>query len=882
MSPPANPASGPRVAAWRIPLLLAWGGVLAVAAGRAAVASWREAFPVFLAGPWRPHAGILAANLGSHLAVVAAAVVMLAALWQTGRAGIAWLAARGLARDLRAAAVLPLGAGAAAAALAGLLFVRLWFGWLVVAVPFGLAAIAMAGGGANRLAPAFARARGRLADPPLAAAVAGLCLFLPWMLLPETHDDAWSYFLAAPDRWLKAHGLAVQGAYTHCHFPLLAEMLYAPALALGLDQVPKWLNLGVFLSGALGLLTRVGPGRAGWGLLFAVPVASGFVLTTGKDEGFIAGWGMLAGACALAGADRGRPSRGALRVSAICAGLALATKITALPVLAWVPAAMCLEGGVAAFARLPGWGAVVVLACAPFFLRPWLVTGDPFYPLSPAVAPFLPWTIPGWDDRHLAVWRSWFYGGPFTLARLGRIAVELPREQAAAVWVLPACLLAAGRGRRIALAALGAYLLTCLTTDNPLVFRIAFPALAPAVLAAGVAAPEMWAGSRVLRIAGLGLLVIAGVHRVGLQGTGATSCWNPDPFPYLAGAVDRAAHVRRGLTAIADTEDFLARRPRGRRILVAGEIRTYRMPVECLIAEDPTGGSVPILWELGEESATERDWRKRMRQLGADRLIYNSIRAQGGAAGIAPFAWNDRGLALWRRAFGRWMELERIPAQVEARHGGLYIYRLRRSPAAPAPAFLMHLPGTEGLTAPALRDPDPRRALAESLALTGRMPGIGQFMTVAAFFARISGRADLAWRLGREPFEAGEVEDENVLGFGLASFATGRLDDASAAFGKLVAVYPDQRRIGEDYLARVGFRLALRLLPRDPPAATRLAQAGLDRLRATGLVRELAPIVELLEEIVSCGGGPGLARTVLPRLRETERELVQAAAWQGR
>jgi hypothetical protein len=645
------------------------------------------------------------------------------------------------------------------------------------------------------------------------AAIVLLLLLVPRMLAPETHDDAWTYALAGPDRWLKAHGLAVLFADYRVHFPMLAELPYAFALAAGADQGASWLSLALFLCGAGAAAATVAPrGARGWAFLLVVGAANATSAAFGKSDGPAAGFVLLAFALAV---------KGRLAPAAAVAGMALATKYSAPVAVAWVAVVARMEGRRFRTAHLAVAGLVVV----PWLVKSWLLTGDPAYPLLGARFPSV---VPGWDARVAEAWRAWGHGEPAW--KWAESAVRgLAGENAAFLFMVPMLLTRRG-GTGPVIAALIAYGSWFVMMSSTHAARHAFPALAGMLVLASAEAPGLARAPLPARAGWFAALAVAAACR--LTAPFGAAVWNANPFPYILGMQDRAVFVRQGLTVVADLEGRLAGAGSRGAVMLVGEQRTYGMPRTALEMTPDGGAGVPWFWSEMGRARDDRDILKRFRQLGADRLAYNPVRGFATGSIFHPFAWPPAGLARWAGFFGRWMDPEYVSPTMDYRHGMFYLYRLRATPR-PAPAFLMHLPGTEGefyrragMTG--------KRSLNESVRLQlsalASMPPVGFYYGVAGYGARLAGQYPLALSLYERPWRAGQVEQALLMVRGVCLLKTGRYAEALESFERGRGVYPDLSLDVDDYSARARFLLALSVARVDPGRAARVAGEGLDVL----------------------------------------------------
>jgi 4-amino-4-deoxy-L-arabinose transferase-like glycosyltransferase len=239
-----------------------------------------------------------------------------------------------------------------------------------------------------------------------ASAVFCLALALAWALAPPYAFDAAVYHLRQVNIYLVEHSLFIAVDSAYAGFPGLMQMLFAFTLALGGDSAPQLIHF-TFLP--LTILAAAALGRRLWSLELTWPVAA--LLTAVPTLLLVAAWPYVDGALmfytlllffALAlwlQDGRTRSTRWLVLAGVLC-GIATETKYTAL----WYP----LAGAVLIVlrARRDGWrttlgglalfGAVTLLVAAPWYLRNWLLTGNPVYPYL--------WGGPAWDPGRSAWW----------------------------------------------------------------------------------------------------------------------------------------------------------------------------------------------------------------------------------------------------------------------------------------------------------------------------------------------------------------------------------------------------------------------------------------------------------------------------------------------
>jgi len=769
-------------------LLFAWAAVVLAVAAPAALRGIAELAGTLAAGWPRPSLAVIAASWAAHARILAAALLPALALWSAGSLPVRWLP--GFPAAVRGPAGFLVGAGAVGMAGLGLASVRLFYPGLLI-LAFVLPAIAgwrtrspvrlPAGGGAARL-----------------ATIVALAACIPWMLVPESHPDGWEYFLAGPERMLAAHGLSVLGATPPMHYPAVAEMLYALPVWVDADAAAKILNALALVAGALILSRAVGAGWEGLCLL-ATAATTAALVASGKNEGFAAGFVMLA----LAGAWNGR-----WITSAVAAGFALSTKYLAGLNVAWVPVVCFLPAGRGGVPRLVRWSAVALGVAVPWYAKSYLLTGDPAYPVLSGIWPALQ---PGWDARNAEVWALCTGGAAWRPGGIGALAIALVREHAALVLVLPLLLAAPGAGRRAAVGGLATLVLWYAFFVPTQLQRWAFPAYAPLfVLAAGAVAAAARSGA-VAR-----LLVGAAVGTAWLGALGGRAA-DPNPLPAALGLETRDSYRARVLTTFKPTRAFMEGKQAPGALLLCGEMREYRLPRPCRLEGAHASGEAPLFWRLTAACTTEAGMARKLRQLGVTRILVNPVLGMTNAPLFIPFAWSDRQLRLHAGFVGRWWDLEFAPPQTDSRNGCAYVYRMRRSPRAVPPAELLHLPGTEGEVLAAVRlaeDGFLPQAVAHLAAYTARMPRVLEYEDTAAWIASHAGDFETAWRLARPGAEPGRLDDENFKTFSVAAYMTRRWTDALRGYELVRAAYPDWAEVADRFSAEARFQMAVERIGR--------------------------------------------------------------------
>ena len=228
-------------------------------------------------------------------------------------------------------------------------------------------------------------------DIPAAGLLAALLVagFL-LALTPETGKDALIYHLAAPRLYLKHHGFYFIPGNVFAGYPLLGEMNYLFALFFDGDRLAKaihftllceiLLGIGVFTRSLL--RDRAFPAL---GMLVFASIPSVFAVAhAAYNDLFVAYFTLAALYAFLKWSEEER--REWLAFCALFTGAACASKYTALllPLLGALGVLWACsrrkENLLSAIRHILLYGVVVFLAGAPFYLKNWYMTGNPFYP----------------------------------------------------------------------------------------------------------------------------------------------------------------------------------------------------------------------------------------------------------------------------------------------------------------------------------------------------------------------------------------------------------------------------------------------------------------------------------------------------------------------
>ena len=210
------------------------------------------------------------------------------------------------------------------------------------------------------------------------------------VLTPETGKDALIYHLAVPKLYLRQHGFFFIPGNVFAGYPLLGEMHYLLALFIQNDILAKAMHYAVLCGTLLGIslfirfLMREN-GFPALSILIFVTIPSVFAVShAAYNDLFVTFFTLAAFYSFLRWSEE--KSHIWLILCAIFSGSAAACKYTALLL---VPLG-CLgilwinfhhkTGALRALRHIALYAAGAFIAGSPFYLKNWIVTGNPFYP----------------------------------------------------------------------------------------------------------------------------------------------------------------------------------------------------------------------------------------------------------------------------------------------------------------------------------------------------------------------------------------------------------------------------------------------------------------------------------------------------------------------
>ena len=218
----------------------------------------------------------------------------------------------------------------------------------------------------------------------LLLAVTAVIVLINCFVPPATDEwDALSYHLAAPKAYLQAGRIVYLPTDHHSNFPFTMQMLFLVALTVNGFPLANLIHFGTAaLTVATVLLIardRMPPavGWAGAAVFVTCPMAVWQAGAAYVEIGFALFVVTAVGALVE---FRAAADRKWLRLCAILIGLALSVKTLALIPLALIVAALLWFR--VPFKRLVTFVAVAVAVGSPFYVKSWIVTGNPVYPFG--------------------------------------------------------------------------------------------------------------------------------------------------------------------------------------------------------------------------------------------------------------------------------------------------------------------------------------------------------------------------------------------------------------------------------------------------------------------------------------------------------------------
>lgn len=394
-------------------------------------------------------------------------------------------------------------------------------------------------------------------------------------MAPPTSGDALAYHLVAPKLWLAEHHMFPIWWNWPTFQPFATEMhfAYAQALWSGASAVVVGAGLSGLSTVCVYGLARELAGRKAAAVAAILWVGQGMFLweaTGGFVDLVVSGLIALAGWHAVAYVRRGATVD--LGWAGFAAGMAASTKVHGLAVLPFVLLVPIVARRSSSRLRPLMLFVAGALVAAPWYIRTWILTGNPFYPLA--------FGGKYWNAAAQADYvRSWRGDGIHGIWHLPFFPIEFVLQTehyergysfSVALFVLaPLALVFSRRGWvRVLAIAIAIYLVVWWQGMHQAT-RYILPALAFAAALAGFAAVRLWE-RRLGRIVVSSLAGVAGVLLVVITGLYARQV-----LPGVVGTEPTGAFVQR-LTGEEDAFTWLdTRLPKGGRVAMIGFRNLY-------------------------------------------------------------------------------------------------------------------------------------------------------------------------------------------------------------------------------------------------------------------------------------------------------------------
>lgn len=569
----------------------------------------------------------------------------------------------GESRAVRFAVGLGLGLGVVSLAIFGLGLAQLWRPPVFAAIVGLLAASGMA------QLVILTRRLLRFHWPrgwEIAACVLVTALLLLTLLTasaPVTDWDGLSYHLAVPKLYLQHGGIYWIPFLHHSNFPFATEMLYAPAIVLGQPPAAKvihWVFFGLAALAA-GLLSErlMGPRTGVWVALafLLMPVGlweAGAAYIDLATAAFVL-LSCLALVCYL---DEGDNRRRWLLLAAFLAGMSAGTKTFSLvwvglaflwiSIKQWLSSRKITDSGL--------FLAVSLAVCAPWYIKSYVMTGNPVFPFLYSV-----FGGKGWGKAGAEMYRLTF--NKFGMGRTPLDFLMLPWDFLAhggkfidqgALLGSPGPLFAAllpaaaigwkGRSRPLAVL-VAAYLLVWFEASQQT--RYLLPVLGLGCVLLGSALNR----GRLVTNAGKGVIVLAAVISAYIAYVIAGPA-----LSIVAGDLTPAEYIQQQMPAYSVISELNNELPAGAKVLMYGETRGFYLNRTYMWADMDLSTVIP--YSQFRSPADMLNWFKRR---GYRYALFN------GRFVSSPN--QSRAMALWRDA---WREHLVHPFAGDTSPGGVY------------------------------------------------------------------------------------------------------------------------------------------------------------------------------------------------------------------
>ncbi|MEW5848724.1 MAG: glycosyltransferase family 39 protein [Myxococcota bacterium] len=468
----------------------------------------------------------------------------------------------------------------------------------------------------------------RSAPHPLLALVAAAFFALAFVaaLAPPLYYDALVYHHALPRLYLDHGGFTTLPGLIYSNFPLLLEMLSAPAIAIDATGVAaNLLNtslLFILVVTVLELGTRLGDRRTGWLAAF-LALSCPTLLTVGAlptSDLAVSAFGALSVATLLRRRDTGLRW---LVLGGLVAGAAVASKSISTALVLPVVVLVVLAQPVAPVSRrvmhAAGVGVVALLVNLPMYVKNALLAGNPVMPALFDVLGGRHWT----PEQHAQLMRD-AHQAPLTVDHALQFPMTLLEYLTAPtgaldgtyvgvlfpVLLVPAFVVGGGLARRLAVVALVQALLWHFTFPQarfvgPMAVTLALLCALGLRAVLGV----RWVGGVVVGLAALSNLSSA---------YGTISWWQGEFLPVSLGLMDRDTYLANRLEYVQAVPAARQALKPGQKLLMFGEGRSFHMDVPLI----PTSAlDVSPLRPILQTSQNAREVQQKLTELGVGAIL---------------------------------------------------------------------------------------------------------------------------------------------------------------------------------------------------------------------------------------------------------------------
>jgi len=508
--------------------------------------------------------------------------------------------------------------------------------------------------------------------------------------------------------------------------------------------------------------------------------------------------------------------------SAVFWGMAVASKINAVAFagLAWLWHEGTRSRRRFRYGPDPRWMATAaVLPCA-WFLKEWLMTGDPMWPV------FSRW-IPGalWDEKRQLVLSMILYRKENVAELLVKVVTVIRDCTPALAVGLPIILLGVwrfpprlkGLALLTAISVLAFAFIIYYEVERLILPVIVFWCflLAPLVESAAEAAGRLGArlgragAERVFSGAVIAMLCVAAW---GPAARNLSLSINERSVKYLTGRMSFDQYMGIALATLWETQEKLRKVPAVGTLVLINEHAPYRWRGKAVTEE--FFGRKPS-WLLTSEADSADRMLIRLRQMNATHIAFNFIvemAAYPNRGSCGAYVWTDRQLDLYREFMGRHTVIEFPTEHCDKVVGGYYVYRIVRKPV-PKPPLIHYLPGTQEVVCRILshmyagRLQDARKVADEWMK---RYPDVGVFQVIGGFLAYVANDWKASALHYEKPYRYQMVGDFNYGLYGGALNILQRYDEALEVLATARRVYVNQADVVDLNIAFAYAQMAVR------------------------------------------------------------------------